>query len=79
MSVELRMIVWLMTVRLMLVTRDRGLPRSRLGRRRFKGLGLPRLEPLVRGQLLNLLIHLGGQGHGGPRGQRRARQALARL
>jgi len=56
------------------------LSRLRLGRRRrFEGLRLRRLEPLLRRQLLNLLSHLGGQGHGGPRGQRRARQALARL
>ena len=55
------------------------LPRSRLGRRRFERLRLRRLEPLLRRQLLNLLRHLGGQGHGGPGGQPRARQAPARL
>jgi len=55
------------------------LPRSRLGRRRFERLRLRRLEPLLRRQLLNLLRHLGGQGHGGPGGQPRARQTPARL
>ena len=55
------------------------LRRSRLGRHRFEGLRLRRLEPLLRRQLLDLLGHLGGQGHGGLGGQRRARQAPARL
>jgi hypothetical protein len=56
------------------------LPRSGLGRRRrFEGLRLPRFEPLLRGQFLNLLGHLGGQGHGGLAGQSRARQTATRL
>jgi hypothetical protein len=55
------------------------LPRSRLGRHRFERLRLRRLEPLFGRQLLDLLRHLRGQGHGGLSGQRRARQALARL
>ena len=59
--------------------RGTGLSRSRLGHRRFEGLRLRRLEPLLRGQLLNLLGHLGGQGHGGLGGQRRAREAPTRL
>jgi hypothetical protein len=48
--------------------RGAGVPRSRLSHRGFKGLRLRRLEPLLRGQLLNLLGHVGGQGHGGPAG-----------
>ena len=56
------------------------LPRSRLGRGcRGKRLGFARHKLLLGRQLLNLLGHLGGQGHGGPGGQRRARQAPSRL
>ena len=56
------------------------LSRSRLGCGcRGKRLGLARHKLLLGGQLLNLLGHLWGQGHGGLGGQRRARQALARL
>lgn len=53
--------------------------RSRLGCRcRFEGQGFARLNPLLRGQLLNLLLHLGGQLHGGPGGQGRTWNSLAR-
>ena len=56
------------------------LDRSRLGCGcRGKRLGFARHKLLLGGQLLNLLGHLWGQGHGGLGGQRRARQALARL
>lgn len=46
---------------------------------RGKRLGFARHKLLLGRQLLNLLGHLGSQGHGGLGGQRRARQAPSRL
>ena len=61
-------------------SRSGRLPRSRLGRcGRGKRLGFARHKLLLGGQLLNLLGHLRGQGHGSLAGQSRARQALSRL
>jgi hypothetical protein len=57
-----------------------GLARTRPGRCcRGKPLGFARYKLLLGRQLLNLLGHLRGQVHGGPGGQRRARQTPSRL
>ena len=61
-------------------SRSGRLPRSRLGCGcRGKRLGFTRHKLLLGRQLLNLLGHLRGQGHGGLGGQGRARQAASRL